>query len=64
MDSGYTTCVYGAMTDGGVGRDVVDARILAVEAPREEPLEASLDEAGLIAIEIVPGHLVYHHRDH
>ena len=35
MDSGYATRMYGAMTDGGVGGDVVDACILAVEAPRE-----------------------------
>ena len=64
MDSGHAPRVYGAMADGGVGRDVVDACILAVEAPREESLEASLDEACLVAIEVVPGHLVYHHRDH
>ena len=35
MDGGYATCMYGAVADGGIGRDVVDACILAVEALRE-----------------------------
>ena len=35
VDSGHAPRMYGAMADGGVGRDVVDARILAVEALRE-----------------------------
>ena len=53
----------GAVADSGIGGDVVDAGILAVEALREEALEATLDEASLIAIEVVPRHLVDHHRD-
>ena len=63
VDRGDTTRVDGAVADSGIGGDVVDAGILAVEALREEALEATLDEASLIAVEVVPRHLVDHHRD-
>ena len=63
VDRGDTTGVDGAVPDSGIGGDVVDAGILAVEALREEALEATFDEASLIAIEVVPRHLVDHHRD-
>ena len=63
VDRGDTTRVDGAVPDSGIGGDVIDAGILAVEALREEALEATLDEASLIAIEVVPRHLVDHHRD-
>ena len=54
--------MHRAVTDSGVGREVIDACILAVEALRHQTLEAPLDEAMLIAVEVIPSHLVYHHR--
>ena len=52
------------MPDGGVGWEVVDARVLAIEALCKQSLEAAFDKASLITIKVVPGHLVDHHRDH
>ena len=64
VEGGDATGVDGAVPDGGVGREVVDARVLAVEALRKQSLEAAFYEASLIAVKVVPGHLVDHHRDH
>ena len=64
VECGDATGVDGAVPDGGVGREVVDARVLAVEALRKQSLEAAFDKASLIAVKVVPGHLVDHHRDH
>jgi len=58
VDGRNGTCIDRGVTDGGDRRNVRDATVLATESFVQESLETTLAVASLIAIEIIPTHLV------
>ena len=51
-------CVDGCMSDCCYCRNVVEHYVFAVEAVIHQPLESVFPETVVIAVEIVPAHLV------
>ena len=60
VEGRYGTCIDGGMTDGGDGRDIRDAAVLVAVSLVQQSLEATLAITVLVAIEIIPTHLVNH----
>jgi hypothetical protein len=63
MDSRNRARVDACMSRCGKRRDIVDRRILAIETVLHKPLETAIRQKVVIAIEVVPAHLVYNYTN-
>ena len=60
VDRRHTACIETSMTDGGNRWNIRNTGVFAREALVEQSLESTFSVALLIAIEIIPSHLVNH----
>ncbi len=56
----YATCIYAGVTDGCDRRHIRQARVFTRKALSKQSFETTVTVATLIAVQIVPPHLVYH----
>ena len=64
MDGRNGACIDRGVTDGGDRRDIRDATILVAESLVQQTLESTLAITILIAIEVIPSHLVNYQSHH